>query len=387
MENKRRFMQEDNQSLFGGDLLFPGIRRAVAAMGYTQTTPVQQQAIPAFLQGHDLLVQAPTGTGKTAAFGIPVAQLTDSRKRAAQALILSPTRELAIQTAQVLQKLTQYEKGMRIAVLYGGEPIGRQLSALRAQPQIIVATPGRLIDHIQRRSVSLNAVRTVVLDEADRMLDMGFQDELNRVLSAVPKERQTVLFSATLPRGIMDIAASYQREARHIAIRQDTMTVKSVKQYYTTVNNGAKQSELMSLLKEADPRLCLVFVNTKRMADSLCEDLQGKNLRADVLHGDINQQKRERIMKAFRTGRLDILVATDVAARGIDVRNIDLVVNYDLPIDSESYVHRIGRTGRAERAGTAHTLIYRREIRKLNAIITDTKASIQRMNPGLAAAV
>ncbi len=379
--------QEDNQSIFTGDLLIPSIKRAVAAMGFTLTTPVQQQVIPAFLQGQDLIVQAPTGTGKTAAFGIPIAQLTDSRKQGAQALILSPTRELAIQTAQVLQKLAQYQKGLRIATLYGGEPIARQLSALRARPQIIVATPGRLIDHIQRRSVSLSAVRIVVLDEADRMLDMGFQDELNRVLASVPAIHQTVLFSATLPGGILDIAANYQREAKHITIKQDTLTVKSVKQFYTTVNQGAKQNELMSLLKEAKPRLCLVFVNTKRMADSLCEDLQGKNLRADVLHGDINQQKRERIMKAFRTGRIDILVATDVAARGIDVRNIDLVVNYDLPIDSESYVHRIGRTGRAERAGTAHTLIYRREIRKLNAIITDTKASIQRMNPGLAAAV
>ena len=380
-------MIEDNQSVFAGTTLLPDIRRAIASMGFVKATPVQEKTIPSFLEGHDLIVQAPTGTGKTGAFGIPISQLIDPRKRSAQALIMSPTRELAIQTTRVLQKLTQFQKGVRIVTLYGGEPIGRQLSALRLSPQIIVATPGRLIDHIERRSVNLSTIKIVVLDEADRMLDMGFKDDLHRILSGIPANRQTVLFSATLPKGIMEIASNYQHDAKHIVIKQDTMTVKSVKQFYTTVDNGAKKNELMALLRDADPTLCLIFVNTKRMADTLCEDLKTQSLRADVLHGDINQQKRERIMNSFRTGRLDILVATDVAARGIDVRNIDLVVNYDLPIDSESYVHRIGRTGRAEKMGTAHTLIYRRETRKLNEIMTDTKAAIQRMAPSLAAAV
>ncbi len=373
--------------VFAGASLCPDIRRAIETLGFMKATPVQEKAIPAFLEGRDLIVQAPTGTGKTGAFGIPVAQMVDARERYAQALILSPTRELAIQTTRVLNKLTQYKKGVRIATLYGGEPIGRQFSILRTRPQIIVATPGRLIDHIERRSVNLSAVKMVVLDEADRMLDMGFKDDLNRILSVVPQDRQTVLFSATLPRGILEIARNYQHDARHIAIKQDAMTVKSVRQFYTTVNNGAKKNELLALLKDADSTLCLVFVNTKRMADTLCEDLKRQNLRADVLHGDINQQKRERIMNAFRAGGLDILVATDVAARGIDVRNIDLVVNYDLPIDSESYVHRIGRTGRADRVGTAHTLIYRQETGKLNAIMRDTKAAIQRIAPTLVAAV
>lgn len=332
-------------------------------------------------------MQAPTGTGKTAAFGIPIAQMVDSRKRQAQALIMSPTRELAIQTAQVLQKLTQFKKGLRIASLYGGDPIGRQLASLRSNPQIIVATPGRLIDHIERKSVNLSNIKMVVLDEADRMLDMGFKDDLHRILGHVNAKRQTVLFSATLPQGILDIASNYQHDAKHIVIKQETLTVKSVKQFYTTVNNGEKQQQLMNLLVERSPELCLVFVNTKRMADMLCEDLKKQDLRVDVLHGDINQQKRERIMRGFRTGRLDILVATDVAARGIDVSNIDLVVNFDLPMDSESYVHRIGRTGRAQKKGTAHTLIYRREIRKLNSIITDTKATIQQMSLGLPKAV
>jgi ATP-dependent RNA helicase DeaD len=377
----------ENQMAFAGVSLCKDVQRAIDALGFVKATPVQEKTIPAFLEKNDLIVQAPTGTGKTGAFGIPVAQMVDARERFVQTLILSPTRELAIQTTRVLQKLTQYKKGVRIATLYGGEPIGRQFSILHAKPQIIVATPGRLIDHIERRSVNLTTVKAVVLDEADRMLDMGFKVDLNRILRVIPQDHQTVLFSATLPRSILEIARHYQKDAKHIVIKQDTLTVNSVRQFYTTVNNGAKRNALLSLLKNADSTLCLVFVNTKHMADTLCQELKERNLRADVLHGDINQQKRERIMNAFRTGRLDILVATDVAARGIDVRNINLVVNYDLPIDSESYVHRIGRTGRADKFGTAHTLIYRQEIGKLNAIMRDTKAAIQRMTPTLVAAV
>ncbi len=380
-------MNEENNKVFAGIELAGDVKRAIDAMGFVKATPVQEKTIPTFLTGADLIVQAPTGTGKTGAFGIPIAQMIDARDVNAQALILSPTRELAIQTTRVLLNLTRFKKGLRIATLYGGESIYRQFEALRRRPQIIVATPGRLIDHIDRGSVNLGSVRTVVLDEADRMLDMGFKDDLNYILSAVPVKRQTVLFSATLPRGILEIARNYQRNAKHIVIRQDTLTVKSVQQFYTTVNGGAKKAELLALLKDKERNLCLVFVNTKRMADALCEDLRREGLKADALHGDINQQKRERIMNSFRTGRLDILVATDVAARGIDVQNIDLVVNFDLPIDSESYVHRIGRTGRADRLGTAHTLIYRQETGKLNAIMRDTNAAIQRMTPALVAAV
>jgi ATP-dependent RNA helicase DeaD len=380
-------MNEETKMAFAGVELAADVKRAIDGMGFVKATPVQEKTIPAFLEGCDLVVQAPTGTGKTGAFGIPLVQMVEPRALCVQALILSPTRELAIQTTRVLQKLTQFMKGVRIATLYGGESIYRQFDALRRRPQIIVATPGRLIDHIERGSVNLSAVKTVVLDEADRMLDMGFKDDLNYILNAVPAKRQTVLFSATLPRGILEIAKSYQHDARHIVIKQDTLTVESVQQFYTTVNSGAKKGELLALLRGKQHSLCLVFVNTKRMADMLCEDLKGQNLRADVLHGDINQLKRERIMNSFRAGGLDILVATDVAARGIDVRNIDLVVNFDLPIDSESYVHRIGRTGRADRLGTAHTLIYRQETGKLNAIMRDTKAAIQRTAPALAAVV
>lgn len=376
-------MNKENH-MFAGVELTPEVQMAIDGMGFTKATPVQEKTIPEMMNGTDLIVQAPTGTGKTGAFGIPMAQMIEPRDKFAQALILSPTRELAIQTSKVLQKLIHFKKGIQIATLYGGDSIYRQFQVLRTRPQIIVATPGRLMDHIERGSVNLSSVRTVVLDEADRMLDMGFKDDLNFILSTVPGKHQTVLFSATLPRGILEIARSYQRDAKHIVIKQDTLTVESVQQFYTTVNSGAKKGELLALLRGKQHALCLVFVNTKRMADTLCEDLIKQNLRADVLHGDINQQKRERIMNSFRAGRLDILVATDVAARGIDVRNIDLVVNYDLPMDSESYVHRIGRTGRANLTGTAHTLIYRQETSKLNAIMRDTNAAIQRMAPALA---
>lgn len=380
-------MNETNQTPFAGVELSNDIKQAIVSMGYVKATPVQEKTIPVFLTGSDLIVQAPTGTGKTAAFGIPIAQMLNPGERVAQVLILSPTRELALQTTGVLRKLMQYKRDIRIATLYGGERIEKQFSVLRMRPQIIVATPGRLIDHIQRRTVNLNTVKIVVLDEADRMLDMGFQADLNRILQTASTERQTVLFSATISKDIKAIAENYQKDAKYIIIKQDTLTVKLVKQFYTTVNTGAKKTELLALLNSVEHSLCLVFVNTKRMADKLCEDLQKNNLRADVLHGDINQQKRERIMNSFRSGRLDILVATDVAARGIDVLNIDVVINYDIPMDSESYVHRIGRTGRANRLGTAYTLIYRQETGKLNTIMRDTKAVIQRMSPALGAAV
>ena len=380
-------MNETNQTPFAGIELSNDIKQAIVNMGYVKATPVQEKTIPIFLTGSDLIVQAPTGTGKTAAFGIPIAQMLNPNERFAQVLILSPTRELALQTTGVLRKLMQYKRDVRIATLYGGEKIERQFSVLRMRPQIIVATPGRLIDHLQRRTLTLNTVKTVVLDEADRMLDMGFQADLNKILQTVSAERQTVLFSATISKDIMHIAENYQKDAKHIIVKQDTLTVKLVKQFYTTVNTGTKKNELMALLNSNENALCLVFTNTKRMADKLCEDLQKNKIRADVLHGDINQQKREREMNAFRSGRLDVLVATDVAARGIDVLDIDMVINYDIPMDSESYVHRIGRTGRANRIGTAYTLIYRHETMKLNTIMRDTKAVIQRLSPALGAAV
>lgn len=357
-------------------MLSSNIQKAINGMGFDKATPVQDKTIKPFLDGHDLIVQAPTGTGKTCAFGIPISQNINTDSRQAQVLILSPTRELAIQTASVIQKLTQHKENVRIATLYGGENIQKQFASLRRHPQIIIATPGRLLDHLQRRTAKLNSIKTVVLDEADRMLDMGFRKDLDKILNTVPAQRQTVLFSATLSKEIIAITKNYQRNAKHINIKQDTLTVKSVKQFYTTVNTGAKKRELLSLLSNNDYPLSLIFVNTKRMADNLCTELKKQGFRAGTLHGDMNQQSRDKIMKLYRTGELNILVATDVAARGIDVSNIDIVINYDIPNDSDSYVHRIGRTGRANQCGIAHTFIYRQEMGKLNMVMRDTKAII-----------
>jgi len=356
--------------------LSPSIKRAIDGMGFNDATPVQDKTIKPFLDGLDLVVQAPTGTGKTCAFGIPVSQDIDTHSRDALVLILSPTRELAIQTSKVIQKLTQYKKDVRIATVYGGENIQKQLASLRRRPQIIIATPGRLLDHISRRTVKLDTIKTVVLDEADRMLDMGFRKDLDKILNAVPEKRQTVMFSATLSKDIMAITKNYQHQAKHIAIKQETLTVKSVQQYYTTVNIGEKKRELLSLLENNDYVTSLIFVNTKRMADRLCAGLKKSGYCAGALHGDMKQQSRDKIMKSYRSGGLDILVATDVAARGIDVSNIDAVINYDIPNDSDCYVHRIGRTGRAGQDGIAHTFVYKQEISKLNTLMRDTNAVI-----------
>lgn len=367
--------EKNNFNRFG---LSQNILRAIGSMGFEEPTAVQGKTIGPFLQGRDLIVQAPTGTGKTCAFGIPVSEALDTHNRNAQFLILSPTRELAIQTSNVLQKLTRYKENARIATLYGGENIQKQFAALRKNPQIIIATPGRLLDHIQRRSAKLDGIKTVVLDEADRMLDMGFKQELNRILASIPQDHQTVLFSATLSKEIMSIARNYQHDAQHVTIQQDTLTVNTVEQFYTTVENGAKKQELLTLLRDKNYKLALVFVNTKHKADKVCADLKRNGFRAEALHGDIKQQKRERIMAAYRCGDIDVLVATDVAARGIDVRNIDVVINYDLPNDSDCYVHRIGRTGRADRCGTAYTFVFQQEIKMLGTIMRDTKATIAR---------
>lgn len=356
--------------------LSPNILRAIEKMGFEQATPVQDQSIKPFLDGLDLTVQAPTGTGKTGAFGIPISQTIDTREKKAQVLILSPTRELAMQTSKVLTQLLQYKSNARIATIYGGVNIQKQFTALRRHPQIIIATPGRLLDHLSRRTVKLDHIKTVVLDEADRMLDMGFRKDLDDILRAMPKKRQTILFSATMSKEIMNITKKYQHNAKRIVIAQDTLTVKSVQQFYTTVNKGAKKSTLITMLKNNEYNSALVFVNTKRMADSLSMGLKKNGYIAGSLHGGMQQKHRDKIMQSYRSGNLKILVATDVAARGIDVNNIDVVINYDIPNDSDCYVHRIGRTGRANQNGVAHTLIYKQELGKLNAVMHDTKAEI-----------
>ncbi len=359
------------------------IQTSLRSMDFEKPTPVQELTIGGFLAGEDLLVQAPTGTGKTGAFGMPIVQQIDRTQRVSQALVLCPTRELAMQVADVLRSLAKNTPGIRIATIYGGENIKKQLDSLRKTPHIIVATPGRLMDHMHRQTVQLKNIRTVVLDEADRMLDMGFRKDMEKILRATPKDRQTVLFSATLPQEIYMIANQFLKEdAREIRVEQESLAVETVKQYYTIVPTGYKNDILVTLLKDNDLPLTLIFVNMKHRADKLALQLRKKGFKAAALHGDMNQNQRDRVMKQYRLGELDTLVATDIAARGIDVKNIDAVINYDAPLDDESYVHRIGRTGRAEQEGVAYTFILHDEadllqkmIKNLNVDISPTEDS------------
>ncbi|WP_066646991.1 DEAD/DEAH box helicase [Christensenella timonensis] len=355
------------------------IQASLRNMNFEKPTPVQELTIGGFLEGADLLVQAPTGTGKTGAFGVPIVQQIDRTQRISQALILCPTRELAVQVAGVLRNLAKNKPGIRIVTLYGGENIRKQLDMLHKTPHIIVATPGRLMDHMHRQTVQLKNIRTVVLDEADRMLDMGFRRDMEKILRATPKDRQTVFFSATIPQEIYLIANQFlKKDAREIRVEQESLAVETVKQYYTIIPVGYKNDILITLLKNNDLPLTLIFVNMKHKADRLAAQLRKKGFKAAALHGDMSQNQRDRVMKEYRLGKLDTLVATDIAARGIDVKNIDAVINYDAPLDDESYVHRIGRTGRAEQEGVAYTFINQDEdeIDRLRKMIKNLKIDI-----------
>ena len=370
-------MQEMQATPFKDLGISDDIRTSLRRMNFEKPTPVQELTIGGFLAGDDLLVQAPTGTGKTGAFGMPIIQQVDRTQRVTQALILCPTRELAVQISSVLRNLSKNKPGIRIATIYGGEKIGKQIAWLRTTPHIIVATPGRLMDHMQRKTVKLTNLRTVVLDEADRMLDMGFRKDMEKILRATPQVKQTVLFSATIPQEIYIIASQFlKKDAQEIRVEQESPTVETVKQYYTVVYPGGKNNALFSLLKDNDYPLTLVFVNMKHRADKLALQLQKKGFRAAALHGDMNQNQRDQVMKQYRLGKLDTLVATDIAARGIDVKNIDAVINYDAPSDDESYVHRIGRTGRAEQEGIAYTLYHLDEADQLRKLMKNLKIDI-----------
>lgn len=355
------------------------MQRALQKLGFTEPTPVQAQSIRPMLEKRDLLVQSPTGSGKTAAFGIPILEDTDFHDRSIQTIILSPTRELALQTTKVLQDLALYMHSIRITPLYGGEPIARQIIALRKNPQIIVATPGRLMDHIDRRTVRLNNVTTVVLDEADRMLDMGFRDDMDTILKSVPLTRQTVLFSATLSPEILRICEQYQTNPVSVKLGEEIRTVQNVEQFFIELSKGSKDKAAEMLLRERMDEQSLVFVATKNMADTLAEQLKYKGIRAEALHGGLRQVQRDRVMNRFRKNELKVLVATDVAARGIDISGMGTVINYDIPQSSDDYVHRIGRTGRANAAGIAYTFIYAKERPLLAKIIKDTNAPISSM--------
>ena len=352
------------------------IIRAVTEMGFEEATPIQSRAIPVVLEGKDIIGQAQTGTGKTAAFGIPILERVDPKNKNIQALVLCPTRELAIQVADEIRRLAKFMHGVKVIPIYGGQDIVKQIRSLKSGVQIVIGTPGRVMDHMRRKTARFDHVSMVVLDEADEMLNMGFRDDIETILEAVPQERQTVLFSATMPQPIMDIAARYQKDAELIRVVRKELTVKNIEQYYFEVRPKNKEEVLSRLLDIYNPHLSIVFCNTKKQVDELVTGLQGRGYFAEGLHGDMKQQQRDRVMNGFRKGRTDILVATDVAARGIDVDDVDVVFNYDLPQDEEYYVHRIGRTGRAGRTGLAFSFVVGREVYKLKEIQRYCKTKI-----------
>ena len=342
-------------------LLSEEVARAIDEMGYVEATPIQAASIPPMLEGKDIIGQAQTGTGKTAAFGIPLIEKLDPAERTVQALVLCPTRELAMQTAGELTKLAKYKSGVSVLPVYGGAPIERQIRMLQLGVQVVVGTPGRVMDHMNRGTLSFEHLRLAVLDEADEMLDMGFREDIETILSATPESRQTALFSATMPRPIYALAQKYLKDPVNVSITPKELTVDKIEQYYISVRSFHKTELLSRLLLFGDIKLALVFVNTKTGVESVVTELQHRGFSAAGLHGDMRQIERDAIMARFRAGLINVLVATDVAARGIDVDDIEAVFNYDIPGDAEYYVHRIGRTGRAGKTGVAYTFVVGRE--------------------------
>ena len=331
--------------------------RAIRNKGYTISTPVQAGCIPPMMAGKDVIAKAPTGTGKTMAFGIPIIEKIDPESEEVQAVIMAPTRELAMQITDEMRDIAVYHEGVRLVCLYGGQPIGKQINALKRKPQIVVATPGRLSDHMKRRTVVLKAVKTVVLDEADRMLDMGFIHDVTRLLDRMNKRKNLGLFSATISREVMDIAWVYQRDAEEITVRADEQNKPDIKQFRMEVASNEKADAITKILKETGFDRCMAFCNTKGNTERICKFLQMRGVNAECIHGDIPQKRREEVMNRFRQGQIAVFVSTDVAARGIDVDDVDIVFNCDIPDENQDYVHRIGRTGRAKRQGVAVSLI------------------------------
>ncbi len=358
----------------------PEIFRGVKDMGFEEASPIQSKAIPIAMTGADIIGQAQTGTGKTAAFGIPVLEKVKKEIKHPQTLILCPTRELAVQAAEEIRKLAKYMHGVKVLPIYGGQDITKQIRALKGT-QIIIGTPGRVMDHLRRKTIRCDYVDTIVLDEADEMLNMGFREDIETVLTYIPnKDRQTILFSATMPQAILDITKNYQKpDAKMIKVVKKELTVPVIEQYYLDVKRKDKVEVLCRLLDYYEPKLSLVFCNTKKMVDDLTEILKGRGYFAEGLHGDMSQAQRDRVMKSFRDGKTDILIATDVAARGIDVDDVEAVFNYDIPQDDEYYVHRIGRTGRAGRTGRSFTFVKGKEVYKLKDIMRYCKTKIYAM--------
>ncbi|MCK9486463.1 MAG: DEAD/DEAH box helicase [Dehalococcoidia bacterium] len=347
--------------------LDPDVQRAVDAMGFEEPTPIQAQTIPLLLEGHDVLAQAQTGTGKTAAFALPLVQRVDTARREVQALVLAPTRELAVQVAQAVHDLGRTRK-VAVLPVYGGQAYDRQLRGLRAGVHVVVGTPGRVMDHIRRGTLDLSTVRTVVLDEADEMLDMGFVEDIEFILNQVPEERQIALFSATVPRRIAVLSRHYLRNPQRVTVAQDAVTAPQTRQMYVEVQQRDKVEALTRILDLESPSSAIVFCRTKREVDELSATLDARGYTSVAIHGDVSQSQRERLLLAFREGRSELLIATEVAARGLDIPDVTHVFNYDIPDDAEAYVHRIGRTGRMGRKGDAVTFVTPREMRQLRWI-------------------
>lgn len=346
---------------------------AIRDLGYAAPTPIQAEAIGKLTRGYDVVGQSQTGTGKTAAFGIPLIQLIDPEDRRLQGVVLCPTRELCLQVTEEFHRLLKYSEGIRTVAVYGGQPIDRQINALKGGVQIIVATPGRFMDHLRRHTIKLNTVQMVVLDEADEMLGMGFLDDMDLILSQMPNPRQTVLFSATMPEPIAKLAEKYTEDPVRITLTpKEQLTVDEVTQLYYEMKAKMKPEALCRILTCEKPARALVFCNTKKQSDELAHFLKSRDYRADCLHGDLNQSQRDTVMKAFRSGEIKILVATDIAARGLDVNGIELVVNYELPEEDEAYVHRIGRTARAGAHGKACSFVVGRELDRLRELMAYT---------------
>lgn len=351
--------------------------RAITDMGFEETTPIQEETIPVVMTGRDIIGQAQTGTGKTAAFGIPLVEQMAAEQDNIGALVITPTRELAVQVAEELNKIGQF-KGVRALPIYGGQDINRQIRALKNKPQIIVGTPGRLIDHISRKTVRLNQVKMVTLDEADEMLNMGFIDDIKDILTQVPEDRQTLLFSATMPKAIQELAYTFMKDPELISIKAKEITAPNMEQHYIEVQEKQKFDVLCRLLDIQSPDLAIVFGRTKRRVDELFEALSKRGYSAEGIHGDLTQARRDTVIRHFREGITEILVATDVAARGLDISGVTHVYNFDIPQDPESYVHRIGRTGRAGKSGLATTFVTPRELSHLKLIERVTKKTLVR---------
>jgi ATP-dependent RNA helicase DeaD len=358
------------------------ILKAVEDMGYTHPSTIQAQSIPFLLEGKDVIGQAQTGTGKTASFAIPIIDMVDASFNKPQALILCPTRELAVQVEGEIVKLSKYKRGVSSTCIYGGEAIDRQIRSLKKGVQIVVGTPGRIMDHMDRGTLNLDHVRIIVLDEADEMLDMGFREDIENILSDCPEERQTVFFSATMPKPIMDLTRKFQDNPEIVRVLRKELTVENISQVYYEVKPSLKLELMSRLINLHQFQLSVVFCNTKRVTDEVTEELAARGITAEALHGDLSQAQRTKVMNKFRKGHVSVLVATDVAARGIDVDNVEAVFNFDLPLDEENYVHRIGRTGRAGKSGAAISFVTgRKDMFKIKDLEKFIKTSISKMDP------